>query len=138
MTAVPGSTEMTEPLCFAGAVACTRGAGALGLTLAGRDAAGQPLTVAFAAPAPTALPAQLHDACVAPAAAGTYRIRGADGEWLFAAPPAHVHRDVGAAFYRAIPPRPVPLAKRLFWRAVLGLAGSRSGMALLRTLRGSS
>ncbi len=129
---------MTEPLCFAGPVSCARGPGALGLTLSGRDAAGQPLTVAFAAPAPAGLPAQLRDPCVAQLASGTFRISGADGEWLLAAPLAHVHRDVGAAFYRAIPPRPVPLAKRVFWRVVLLLAGSRGGMALLRTLRGSS
>jgi hypothetical protein len=129
---------MTEPLCFAGAVDCTRGSGALGLTLSGRDAAGQPLTVAFAAPAPAGLPQQLRDACVSRAAPEAFRVSGAGGEWLLAAPLAHVHRDVGAAFYQAIPPRPVPVAKRLFWRAVLFLAGSRGGMALLRTLRGSS
>jgi hypothetical protein len=29
----------------------------------------------------------------------------------------------------------VPLGKRLFWRTVLALAGSRAGLALLRALR---
>jgi hypothetical protein len=29
----------------------------------------------------------------------------------------------------------VPLTKRLFWRVVLALAASRTGLALLRTLR---
>ena len=129
---------MTEPLCFAGAVDCTRSPGALGLTLSGRDAAGQPFTVAFAAPAPAGLPQQLRDACVSRTAPGAFRISGAGGEWLLAAPLAHVHRDVGAAFSRAVPPRPVPLAKRAFWRVVLLLAGSRAGMALLRRLRGST
>jgi hypothetical protein len=47
----------------------------------------------------------------------------------------HVHRDIGRTFYRAIPPRPVPLAKRLFWSLVLALAGSRTGKLVLSWLR---
>jgi hypothetical protein len=47
----------------------------------------------------------------------------------------HLHRDLAAQFYRAIPPRPAPWAKRVFWRLVLGLAASRAGLALLRALR---
>jgi len=49
---------------------------------------------------------------------------------------ASATRAVGAEFYRALPPRPVPLPKRVFWRAVLALAGSGMGLALLRALRG--
>jgi hypothetical protein len=39
------------------------------------------------------------------------------------------HEDVGAAVYAVIPPRPVPLRKRLFWRLILTLLGSRRGRA---------
>ncbi len=47
----------------------------------------------------------------------------------------HLHREIAAQFYRAIPPRPVPLLKRWFWRVVLALATSRAGLAALRVLR---
>ena len=127
------------PLRFAGPVNCVRGSGALRLTLTGTaaDPPAQPLTVAFAAAAPAGLPALLADAVVEQTAGG-FRIASAAGAWTLAAPAAHVHRDVGAAFYRALPPRPVPFGKRVFWRLVLFLAGSRGGLALLRALRGRS
>jgi hypothetical protein len=125
---------------FAGRVGCERGTGALKLTLSGvsADPPGQPLRVGFAAAAPAGLPAVLEDAVVEETAPGTFRITSAAGEWTLPSPAVHVHRDVAVPFYRAIPPRPVPLSKRAFWRLVLMLAGSRSGFALLRALRGSS
>jgi hypothetical protein len=80
----------------------------------------------------------LADAVVEATAPGMFRIATTAGEWTLAAPAVHVHRDVGVPFYRAIPPRRVPLRKRAFWRLVLILAGSRTGVALLRFLRGRS
>lgn len=47
------------------------------------------------------------------------------------------HRDVRAAVFAVVPPRDAPLAKRAFWRLVLMLARSRTGLALLRRMRGS-
>jgi len=44
---------------------------------------------------------------------------------------AVVHEDVGTAIYAVIPPRPVPLGKRLFWRLVLRLLRSPRGRAWL-------
>jgi hypothetical protein len=125
---------------FAGAVNCERSTGTLGLTLSGTsiDLPAQPVKVGFAAAAPAGLPAQLQDAVVEETPPGVFRISSPAGEWTLAAQAAHVHRDVAAPFYRAIPPRPVPLAKRVFWRLVLMLAGSRTGVALLRSLRGSA
>lgn len=124
---------------FAGPVSCVRGTGALRLTLTGTaaDPPAQPLTVGFAAAAPAGLPAVLEDAVVEPASGG-FRIASAAGEWTLAAPAVHVHRDVSVPFYRALPPRPVPFGKRMFWHLVLLLAGSRGGLALLRALRGRS
>jgi hypothetical protein len=46
-----------------------------------------------------------------------------------------VHEDVGAAVYAAIPPRRVPLAKRLLWGGALRLLGSRPGRALIALLQ---
>ncbi|MEZ5500990.1 MAG: hypothetical protein R3E77_16360 [Steroidobacteraceae bacterium] len=42
------------------------------------------------------------------------------------------HQDLSAKFRIAIPPRPVPAAKRVMWWLVLRLARWRLGMALLR------
>jgi hypothetical protein len=41
------------------------------------------------------------------------------------------HEDVGAAMQAAIPPRPVPLGKRVFWHLVLWLMKTSSGRALI-------
>jgi hypothetical protein len=69
------------------------------------------------------------------AGAGRYRIASPAGDWLINARAVHLHRDVAPPFYRALPPRPVPPGKRLFWRLVLALAASRAGLSILRSLR---
>ncbi len=46
-------------------------------------------------------------------------------------PTPPVHEDVGAAVAAAIPPRRVPLPKRLFWSAVLLLLRFPRGRAWL-------
>jgi len=48
------------------------------------------------------------------------------------------HEDVGKAVYAAIPPRRVPLAKRLFWRAVLVLLSSARGRAWIAARYGAN
>jgi len=47
------------------------------------------------------------------------------------------HRDVRAAVFAAVPQQQAPLAKRLFWRAVLFIAQFPAGLRLLKRLRGS-
>jgi len=129
---------MSETLAsFSGAVTCTRAAGVPELTLRGVSAgpAAAPTALAFSAAVSSELPERLQDAIIERVGSGQYRIRSAERAWLISAGAAHLHRDVGAQFYRAIPPRPVPLSKRVFWRAVLGLAASRAGLTLLRVLR---
>lgn len=44
-------------------------------------------------------------------------------------PPAHafVHRDIGALAARLIPPRRVPLGKRLFWSTLLLVLRTEAG-----------
>jgi len=122
---------------FTGPVSAARGVPPLGLTLSGvtREHPDEPLTLAFVASAPAELPGSLTDALVERLAAGSYRVRAGGTEWLVAARGAQLHRDAGVPFYRALPPRPVPAGKRLFWRVVLALAASRAGLALLRALR---
>jgi hypothetical protein len=41
------------------------------------------------------------------------------------------HEDVGAAVQAVIPPRRVPLGKRVFWRVVLWLMTTATGRSLI-------
>jgi hypothetical protein len=119
---------------FRGPVQCERSVSAPQLTLRGK-ADGVPLALAFSASAPPQLPPTLADALVESLGDGQYRLRSGAAEWTLAARAVHRHEDVRAAFYRAIPPRPAPLKRRLFFRMVLTLAASRGGLALLKALR---
>jgi hypothetical protein len=122
---------------FRGPVSCRRAHGPLGLTLDGITAErpGEPTTLAFTAAAPSDLPDMLEGALIEHLGAGEYRITSSAGAWRIAAPAVHLHRDIAAAFYRAVPPRPAPWGKRAFWGALLALAASRAGLAALRALR---
>jgi hypothetical protein len=129
---------MPEPLVtFRGAVRCRRAPGPLGLTLIGAtpERPGETTALAFSAAAPAGFPDALEDAVVERLGANQYRIASPPREWVIAAAAVHLHREIAAQFYRAIPPRPVPLAKRWWWRIVLALAASRAGLAVLRALR---
>ena len=130
---------MAEPLIsFAGTVSCIARAGAPGLTLAGVSAraAQQPVQLAFSAPAPAALPSALENVVVEALPGGGHRVASGARSWSLGPGAVHLHRDVGAAFYRALPPRAAPWSRRLLWASALRLAGNRLGLALLRALRG--
>jgi len=121
---------------FRGWISCRRdGEGPLGLILVGRteDRPDETVQMAFACPAPVDLPEALEDAAVERVHATEYRVTSGDRSWTLLAP-AHVHREVSGVFYKALPPRPVPWRKRLFWRVLLELASRPLGRRLL--LRG--
>jgi hypothetical protein len=122
---------------FRGVVQCRRAHTVPELTLSGitADAPEEPTTLAFSAAAPADLPATLHDAVVEQLGDAHYRITAGQQEWQISAPAVELHREIAPQFYRAIPPRPAPWAKRVFLRVVLALAASRPGLALLRALR---
>ncbi|HLK71677.1 MAG TPA: hypothetical protein VKT19_06950 [Steroidobacteraceae bacterium] len=129
---------MPETLAsFRGTVRCERSSRAHTLTLSGTSAQGPGEEIALILSASTAVecPHTLEDAVVEQLTGQQYRIRSVAGEWLVEAEAAHLHREVAGAFYRAILPRPAPWRKRLFWRIVLTLAATRSGLAALRMLR---
>lgn len=129
---------MAQVAQFRGTVTCRRtSSGPLGLTLSGRtaDHPGEPLELAFAGVAPADLPERLEDAAVERARPGEYRIASGARTWTVAARSVHLHREVADGFYRAIPPRPAPLARRVLFGAMLGIARSRAGLALLKALR---
>ena len=46
------------------------------------------------------------------------------------------HSSLEALFREVLPPRPVPLRKRVFWRVLLGLMSFAPTRALLLRLRG--
>jgi hypothetical protein len=132
-------SEAQLPLAqFRGAVHCRRDdAGPLGLTLSGRTAEHpeEELLLAFTGAAPADLPERLDDARVETGGPGEYRIAAGAREWRLTARSVHWHRDLGGPFYRAIPGRPAPLLRRVIFSAMLTLARSRFGMALLRRAR---
>jgi hypothetical protein len=121
---------------FRGAVRCQRdAAGPLEITLAGLDA-DDPVAVAFSGATDPGLPEVLEQAVVERVAPARYRVAAGARDWQIEAAAVHLHRDVGRAFYQALPPRPAPAARRLVFRLALWLAGSRAGLAVLRVLRG--
>jgi hypothetical protein len=118
---------------FLGWISCRRdGEGPLGLILVGRtrERPEEAVQMAFACPAPADLPDALEDASVEQLGSRQYRLTSGDRSWTLDGI-AHVHREVATAFYKALPPRPVPLQKRLFWRVLLGLATNPVGRWLL-------
>jgi hypothetical protein len=123
---------------FRGAVRALRAPGEpLGLTLSGRSLSppGEELTVGFAGVAPADLPEVLEDARVERGGPAEYLIASSARSFTISARSVHVHRDVGEEFYRALPPRPAPLVRRLLLGAALRIARSRAGLSLLRALR---
>lgn len=129
-------TASPSPLAaFRGPVACRRARNALTLTGAAADSADDILILTLTASTASDLPDSLSAATVHALDAGRYRLVSGSREWIVAATSLHVHRDIGRMFYRAIPPRIAPLTKRIFWRIVLALAGTRAGKRLLLAAR---
>jgi hypothetical protein len=135
MTHPPGD----EPriIRFRGWISCRRdGEGPLGLILVGRTTQHrreEAVQLAFSCRAPVDLPDALEDARVEFLGDNRHRLTSGDRSWTLQGA-AHVHREVAAAFYKALPPRPVPWKKRVFWRVMLALAAHPLGRKLL--LRG--
>jgi hypothetical protein len=129
---------MTRVLAFRGGVSCRREPdGPLGLTLIGwtSDHPDERVSLAFSGPAPRTLPEVLEDPVVDRLDERRYRIASTPREWVIEASAIHLHREVAATFYRAIPPREAPWSRRLFWRIVLALARSTWGKRLMLALR---
>jgi hypothetical protein len=123
---------------FRGGVICRRdSSGPLGLTLIGwtSDHPEERLSLAFSGRSPETLPDVLEDPVVDRLDERRYRIASQPREWVVEATAIHLHREIAATFYRAIPPRAAPWSKRLFWRLVLALAARSWGKRLLLALR---
>jgi hypothetical protein len=123
---------------FRGQVACTRTANALILSGAAADSDDDRLILTLTSPSIPDIPDSLTAVILTAIDEHRYRIASESGDLVVEAVSLHVHRDIGRTFYRALPPRPVPLAKRIFWLLVLSLAGSRTGKRVLASLRRQS
>lgn len=122
---------------FGGGVSCRWEGAPPVLTLAGRSAdfPEEIASMMFYGAATENLPEALEDVVVQQIGAGVYRVCSGEQGWPISARSVHLHRDIAAAFYQAIPPRPVPLGKRIFWRVVLTLVSHPFGKKLLLALR---
>lgn len=109
------------------------GAGAAGITLLGTlDEPGPtPAQLSLIDAEAVQLPANLTNVTAEVSAAAGVVLRSAAGEWRIACRSWQLHRDVGATFYAAIPPRPTPWRQRLSWRLLLGVAATAPGRWLL-------
>lgn len=120
---------------FRGPVACRRTGNAVTLSGAAADSAHDRLIVTLIGGVIPDVPGSVSGASIRAVDQHHYLIAAQSQELIVEASALHLHRDVGNAFYRAVPPRPAPLTKRIFWRVVLALAGSRAGKRLLLSLR---
>ena len=135
----PGVTDFaSQPSAvavFRGTVVCRRCANVITLSGPAADSPDDDLILSFIVRDVPGLPEFLTAPVVVALDEQRYRIISRSRDWIIEATSSHVHRDIGNTFYRAIPPRPVPLVKRFFWRVVLAFVGSRAGRRLLSFLR---
>jgi hypothetical protein len=127
---------MPETLAtFRGTVRCECGMRTVTLSGMTAESPGGETALTLSAAAPSTCPGTLEDVVVEHVAGTHYCIRSGTREWPLEADAVHLHREIAARFYQAIPPRQAPWRKRLFWRVVLALAASRTGLAALKMLR---
>jgi len=133
---VTDTASPASPLAvFHGPVSCLRARNALTLTGAAADPRDGILIVTLTTSGIPDVPESMAAASISALDGQHYRIASGARDWIVAATAAHIHRDIGDAFYRAIPRRAAPLSKRIFWRIVLALAGTRAGKGLLLAIR---
>src|SRR6185437_4238184 len=97
------------------------------LTFVGQTERGERTYVTLTVTAPADLPPRIDDGAVDVLEGGRCRVSMPGREWHLEARQLLVHRDVSGPFYAALPPRRVPIAKRLFYGLMLAAAGSSAG-----------
>jgi len=139
---------LVELVDFDGVVECRLEAGAVTVTLRGRERGGGAVEVLLAgariddpgAAAPGALPATLHEVRLledaGPAEPHRLQLRSRERQLDLRARSVQLHRDPGTAFYAAVPPVIVPVARRVGWALLLALLRLPGMAALLTALRG--
>ena len=128
-------------LRFKGPLRQVAGPGPAGITLLGElvesDGRLIPAQLSLLGHEPVDLPSPLTDVTVDMAAAPVIVLRsasqqggskqGGSREWRISCRTWQLHRDVGAMFYAAVPPRPTPWTRRLIWRVLFGIAATAPG-----------
>lgn len=122
-------------LRFAGPVRTVPGPGRGGVTLIGQlaeaDGTSTPAQLSLIGEQAPELPAVLADMTFEALTAPQVVLRSGTREWRMACRTWQLHRDAGAAFYAAIPPRLAPWTRRLAWRVLLAAAATAPGQWLL-------
>ena len=139
------AVNLNQVLEFEGPVDCATGSGAVSLTLRGRERGRGDVTALFAgAPGTsglTGLPARLHDVRLlgGAAASGAQQVRLQSRELQrdLDCRSLQLHRDAGRAFFSAVPPVAVPVARRLGWTVLLWVLRIPGAAGLLAALRGN-
>ena len=109
-----------------GSIECRRTAAA-SITLVGQTERGERVYLTLGAEAPADLPPRIDDGSVELLDGGRCRVSVSGREWLLDSRRLFVHRDASNEFYAALPSVPVRLAKRMLFRLMLAIAGSRAG-----------
>jgi hypothetical protein len=129
------TVDPSQIVCFEGPVSWVPGPGPAGITLLGRirEAGSTPAQLSLIGTAGVNLPAALGAVTVTveEQAVPGIVLRSGAHEWRVACRTWQLHRDVGARFYGAIPPRATPWNRRLSWRVLLGIAATAPGRWLL-------
>jgi hypothetical protein len=125
----------SQLLCFDGPVQWVPGPGAAGLTLLGNlveaDGSSTAAQLSLSGVAPLQTPTMAADVSVEALAAQELLLRSGGREWRVRCTTWQLHRDFGATFFKAVPPRPTPWTRRFGWRVLLGIAGTAPGRWLL-------
>jgi hypothetical protein len=125
----------TQTLRFVGPVKSVPGPGRGGVTLLGQLAEADGTTSAaqlsLICEQLQQLPAVLDDLSFEALTTPQIVLRSGAREWRVACTTWQLHRDAGAAFFAAIPPRVAPWTRRLAWRVLLGTAATAPGQWLL-------
>jgi hypothetical protein len=120
---------------FEGPVRWVSGPGPAGVTLLGRlaqtDGEAIAAQLSLICSEPPQLPAAMADVTVEALTAPDVVLHSGAQVWPLRCSTWQLHRDVGAMFEAAIPPRPTPWKRRLGWRVLLAVAATAPGRWLL-------
>jgi hypothetical protein len=123
---------------FRGPVTWVAGPGRAGLTLIGQiaepDGSTSAAQLSLSCLERPQLPPTLAEVTFEALTAQEMLLRSGARDWRLRGTTWQLHRDVGAMFYAAIPPRPTPWSRRFTWRVLLGLAALSPGRWLLTRL----
>jgi hypothetical protein len=117
-------TTLQRIVTFQGTVRCRRAPGTPGLALTGIAEGGDTVLVVFSGGALADLPPELNDVAVDRIAPDQFRLVTREREWIIQASAVHLHREIGADFYRVIRPRVPSWSKRLLLEVLANPVGS--------------